>query len=84
MNADNRQGFAEYLASIKPLTVGDLRQAIANLSDDTQVLVAPAPEGSLSDWFNVSNQFGIPTGEEDSVYSAFTLFPVDNYDSRQF
>jgi hypothetical protein len=76
--------FGEYLNSINPLTVGQLREAIANLPDSTQILMAPTPEGSYADWFNVSHTFGVPTGADDSEYSAFTLFPVDNYDSRQF
>jgi hypothetical protein len=70
---------------IKPLTVGDLRQVIANLPDDIQILLAPSPAGSYSDWFNVSHEIGVPDiSRDDSEYSALTFFPVDNYDSRQF
>lgn len=70
---------------IKPFTVGDLRQVIANLPDDIQILLAPSPAGSNSDWFNVSHEIGVPDiSRDDSEYSALTFFPVDDYDSRQF
>jgi hypothetical protein len=69
----------------KPLTVADLKKVIANLPDDMQILLAPSPEGSYSDWFNVSHKMGIPDlTVDDSEYSALTFFPVDDYDSRQF
>ena len=68
---------------MKPLTIGELRKAIEGLPDDMQILTAPTPEG-YSEWFNISTTFGIPTEADDSDYSAFTLFPVDTYDSRQF
>jgi hypothetical protein len=70
---------------IKPLTVGDLRAVIADLPDDIQILIAPTPKESYSDWFNVSHEVGVPDiSRDDSEYSALTFFPVDNYDSRQF
>jgi hypothetical protein len=70
---------------IKPFTVGDLRQVIANLPDDIQILLAPSPKKSYADWFNVSHEIGVPDiSRDDSEYSALTFFPVDNYDSRQF
>lgn len=75
--------FKEYIKSIDPLTVGELREAIKDLPDSTQVLLGSHGE-SYADWFNVSKEFGIPTQDDDSEYSAFTLFPLDNYDSRQF
>lgn len=75
--------FAEYLESIKPLTIGDLRKVIEGLPDSVQILMAPSPEKSYSDWFNVSHEIGVPDSEL-SNYSALTFFPVDNYDSRQF
>lgn len=77
--------FAEYLESIKPLTIGDLRKVIEGLPDSVQILMAPTPEGAYSDWFNVSHEIGVPDlTRDDSNYSALTFFPVDNYDSRQF
>ena len=69
---------------MKPLTIGELRKAIEGYSDNTHVLIAQTPEGALSDWFNVSNEFGLPNDENGSEYWAFTLFPVDTYDARQF
>jgi len=78
--------FSEYLEGIKPLTVGQLRQAMEGLSDETQVLIG-APLGhldndwALSDWWNVEGEIGIPPKHE---FSALTLFIKNNYDSRQF
>jgi hypothetical protein len=80
---EKKMSFAQYLESIKPLTVGDLRKVIANLPDNVQILMAPTPKESNSDWLNVSHEIGLPD-EEMSNYSALTFFPVDNYDSRQF
>jgi hypothetical protein len=75
--------FAEYISSIKPFTVGDLRKVIEGLPDDMQILTAETPRGSNSDWFNISQIVGVPD-EEMSEYSALTFYPVDTYDSRQF
>ena len=71
---------------MKPLTVGELKKALEGLSDETQILLGSQPEGSKSDWFNVSKEFGIPASNsvEYSDYSAFTLFAEDTYDARQF
>jgi hypothetical protein len=80
---EEKMSFAQYLASIKPFTVGDLRKVIEGLPDNMQILLAPSPEGSRSDWFNISHTVGLPD-EEMSNYSALTFFPVDDYDSRQF
>ncbi len=77
--------FAEYINSIKPFTVGDLRQIIETLPDEMQILLAGTPKESFSDWFNISHEVGVPDlSVDDSTYSALTFFPVDNYDSRQF
>lgn len=88
MNADQEKtlkAMIQQINEIKPLTVGDLRQVIANLPDDIQILLAPSPAGAYSDWFNVSHEIGVPDiSRDDSEYSALTFFPVDNYDSRQF
>ena len=78
-----KMSFGEYLESINPLTVGDLRKIIEGLPDNVQILMAPTPKESYSDWLNVSHEIGVPD-EEMSNYSALTFFPVDNYDSRQF
>jgi len=88
MNADQAKMLKEMIQKInetKPLTVGDLRAVIKDLPDDIQILLAPSPEKSYSDWFNVSHEIGVPDiSRDDSEYSALTFFPVDNYDSRQF
>ncbi len=77
--------FAQYLESIKPFTVGDLRKVIEGLPDRVQILMAETPKESYADWFNVSHEIGVPDlSRDDSEYSALTFFPVDNYDSRQF
>ena len=73
----------ETIRAIKPLTLGELREATRELPDDVQILLAPSPADSYSDWFNVDKNIGLPNGDE-SEYLAVTLFPVDNYDSRQF
>ncbi len=75
----------ETIRAIKPLTLGELREATRELPDDVQILLAPSPADSYSEWFNASKEIGIPDLlRDDSEYSAVTLFPVDNYDSRQF
>lgn len=85
MNEEKKMSFAQYLESIKPLTVGDLRKVIENLPDSVQILMAPNPKEAYADWFNVSHEIGLPDlSRDDSDYSALTFFPVDNYDSRQF
>ena len=86
MNTEEKKmGFAEFLNSIEPLTIGELRKAIEDLPDDVQILLGSQPENCYSDWFNVSKEIGIPDlTRDDSEYCALTLFPVDNYDSRQF
>jgi hypothetical protein len=85
MSEEKKMSFAQYLESIKPLTVGDLRAVIADLPDDIQILMAPTPKEAYSDWFNVSHEIGVPDiSRDDSEFSALTFFPVDNYDSRQF
>jgi len=83
---EKKPTFAEFLNSINPLTVGDLRKVIENLPDSLQILLAPTPQGTNSDWFNVSHEIGVPDFSRDDLgdYSALTFFPVDNYDSRQF
>jgi hypothetical protein len=67
----------------KPLTVGDLKELIANLPDDMQVLTSSIPEGAQDDWFNI-DEIEIPTADFANGYSALTLMLADTYDSRQF
>lgn len=89
MTTDNRAlSFGEFLDSINPLTVGDLRKAIEGLDDNTQVLIGSPIDAETpldwyqSDWFNVSHDIKRP--DVDGDYSALTLYLSDNYDSRQF
>lgn len=67
----------------KPLTVGDLKEIIANLPDDMQILTSSIPDGAQSDWYNIS-LIEIPTENFENGFSAMTLFLDDSYDSRQF
>ena len=82
MNAD-KMGFAEFLNSIEPFTVGQMKKAIEGLSDDTQILFGiPDDLDVRSDWFNVAQNYIRPDTNEE--YLAVTFFLSDNYDSRQF
>lgn len=67
----------------KPLTVGDLKELIANLPDDVQILTSSIPTGAKSDWYNI-NSVALPSPKNDSYFSAVTLFLTDTYDPRQF
>ena len=83
MKEEKKVSFAEYLNSIKPFTVGQMREAIASLSDDTQILFGiPSGVDTNSDWFNVSQDYKRP--DLDDEYLALTFFLSDDYDSRQF
>jgi len=75
--------FAEYLDSIHPFTVADMKRALEGLPDNTQILFGvPVGTNLNSDWFNVKQDFIRP--DQDTDYSALTFFISDNYDSRQF
>ena len=80
----NKPSFAEYINSINPLTVADMKAAIAGLPDNTQILFS-IPEGTslTSDWYNVSKKYDRPD-TINSDYLALTFAISDNYDSRQF
>lgn len=67
----------------KPLTIGDLKEILADLPDDMQILTSSIPEGAQSDWFNV-NEIEIPTTDFENGFSAVTLFLANTYDPRQF
>jgi hypothetical protein len=83
MSNEKKMSFAEYLNSIEPLTVGQMRQALAGLADDTQILFGlPDDFDTRSDWYNVSQDFKRPDMDEE--YMALTFFLKDDYDSRQF
>ncbi len=80
---NEKMSFAEFLNSIQPFTVGQMKEAIAGLEDDTQILFGvPAGTNLNSDWFNVSQKYERPDVNDE--YMALTFFLKDDYDSRQF
>jgi hypothetical protein len=80
---NEKMSFAEFLNSIQPFTVGQMKEALAGLSDETQILFGvPVGTDLNSDWFNVSQNYHRPDTDEE--YLALTFFLSDNYDSRQF
>ena len=80
---EKKMGFAEFLNSIEPFTVGQMKEALEGLSDDTQILFGiPDDLDVESDWFNVAQKYERPDTNEE--YLAVTFFLSDNYDSRQF
>lgn len=69
--------------TIQPFTVGKMKEALAGLSDDTQILFGiPDDLNTLSDWFNVSQGYERPDTNED--VAALTFYLKDDYDGRQF
>jgi len=79
----NPTTFAEYIESIHPFTVADMKKALEGLPDNTQILFSiPVGTNLNSDWFNVSQEYIRPDIDPD--YMALTFSISDNYDSRQF
>lgn len=75
--------FADFLNSIQPFTVGQMKEALNGLPDDTQILFGIREDLDMrSDWFNVSQTYHRP--DVDDEYLALTFFISDDYDSRQF
>lgn len=80
---NEKMSFAEFLNSIQPFTVGQMKEALAGLPDETQILFGiPEDLDTKSDWFNVSQKYERPDSNEE--YLALTFFLSDDYDSRQF
>lgn len=80
---NEKMSFAEFLNSIQPFTVGQMKEALAGLSDDTQILFGiPDDLDTKSDWFNVAQGYERPDTNEE--VSALTFYLKDDYDSRQF
>ena len=80
---NDKMSFAQFLNSIQPFTVGQMKEAIAGLEDDTQILFGiPENFDTKSDWFNVSQKYERPDSNDE--YLALTFFLSDDYDSRQF
>jgi hypothetical protein len=75
-----RQMFAK-LDAIKPLTVGEMKKALEDLSDDTQILIG-GTENSSFDWANLDLKWNKP--DEENGFMALTFYLKDNYDARQF
>jgi hypothetical protein len=75
------QMFAK-LDAIQPFTVGRMKEALAGLPDDTQILIGGL-ENSSFDWANLSLDYNRPD-EEDEEYLALTFYLKDDYDGRQF
>jgi hypothetical protein len=71
----------EKLDAITPFTVGQMKEALADLSDDTQILIGGL-ENSSFDWANLSLNYDRPDTNED--VSALTFYLKDDYDGRQF
>lgn len=89
MNEESLRAVVDFVKSINPMTVGDLRKALDGLDDSLQILIGAPLEKSehdwtLSDWWNVSHHIDLPTTADDSEFSAVTLYLSDNYDARQF
>jgi len=80
---EKKLSFADYLNSIRPFTVGQMKEAMAGLTDETQILFGVhAGTNMNSDWFNVGQDYKRP--DLDNDYLALTFFLSDDYDSRQF
>ena len=80
---EKKLSFADYLNSIRPFTVGQMKEALTGLDDQTQILFGvPVGTNLNSDWFNVSQDYKRPDLDEE--YLALTFFLSDDYDSRQF
>ena len=72
-----------FINSIKPFTVGQMKQAIDGLSDETQIIFGiPYGTNTLSDWFNVSSNYERP--DEEKGYLGLTFFLSGDFDARQF
>jgi hypothetical protein len=78
---NEKMSFAEYLNSIQPFTVGQMKQALEGLPDDTQILIG-GTESSSFDWANLDLKWNKP--DEESGFMALTFYLKDDYDARQF
>jgi hypothetical protein len=66
------------IKEIEPLTVADMKKALENLPDDTQIVVGC----SCSEWLNLSKEFELPN-EEGGIF-ALTFYTRNDFDPRQF
>jgi hypothetical protein len=75
-----KEMFAE-LNAIKPFTVGQMKQALKGLSDDTQILIG-GTENCSFDWANLDLKYNQP--DEEKGFMGLTFYLKDNFDARQF
>lgn len=86
MNQDQEKTLKEMFAelnAIKPFTVGQMKEAISMLDDETQIIFGiPAGTNLLADWFNVSSNYERP--DEEKGFLGLTFFLSGDFDARQF
>lgn len=70
------------LDAIEPFTVGRMKEALAGLPDDTQILIG-GDNSCQFDWANLSLHYNRPD-EENEEYLALTFYVKNDYDPRQF
>ena len=72
-----------FINAIKPFTVGQMKEAISMLDDETQIIFGiPAGTNLLADWFNVSSNYERP--DEEKGFLGLTFFLSGDFDARQF
>ena len=84
MNQDQEKTLKEMFAelnAIKPFTVGQMKQALEGLPDDTQILIG-GTENCSFDWANLNLKYNQPDEEKGFMGLAFYL--KDDFDARQF
>jgi hypothetical protein len=84
MNAEMENALTQMFAkldAIKPFTVGQMKQALEGLADDTQILIG-GTDNCPFDWANLSLDYELPNEEEG--FMALTFYIKDDYDPRQF
>lgn len=69
------------IGAIKPLTIGDMKKAIAGLPDDTQIVVGCGDADVDFDWANLK-LYSLPNEDEGVLALSFDI--VNNFDARQF
>ena len=60
------------------LTVGQLRDVLEELDDDTHVVIA------TGEWYTNIGEIAAGQPDDDSEWSCLTLFPGTEFDARQF
>jgi hypothetical protein len=70
-----------FINSIKPFTVGQMKQALEGLPDDTQILIG-GTENCSFDWANLDLKYNQP--DEEKGFMGLTFYLKDDFDARQF